>query len=241
MQLSIIIPTLNEECYIGSLLSCLTRQNDRDFEVLVVDADSKDDTKAVVSKFKGTLNLRFITTKKRSIAFQRNLGASKALYPRLLFLDSDVKFDNNFIKNSLREIRLKKAMTAIVHYVPDDKRWYYRLFFNILNSWFFLFHRIYGSGCGACIFTTRNIHDKIGGFSESVFWANDSLYLRDCRRQSNEKMLKTRVIVSVRRFESEGTKKTMYKWIRSYFLIMFNRPAKTNKIEYKYGNYVDGS
>ena len=40
MSLSIIIPTLNEEKYIGKLLDCLSRQSFKDFEVIVVDGKS---------------------------------------------------------------------------------------------------------------------------------------------------------------------------------------------------------
>ena len=42
MALSIIIPTLNEERYIGKLLDCLCRQTYKEFEVIVVDGGSKD-------------------------------------------------------------------------------------------------------------------------------------------------------------------------------------------------------
>ena len=43
-MLSIIIPTLNEEKYIGKLLECLVNQTYTDFEVIVVDGGSKDKT-----------------------------------------------------------------------------------------------------------------------------------------------------------------------------------------------------
>lgn len=40
--LSIIIPTLNEEKYIGKLLDCLANQTYKGFEVIVVDGKSGD-------------------------------------------------------------------------------------------------------------------------------------------------------------------------------------------------------
>ena len=44
-MLSIIVPTLNEERYIGRILRSLKNQTFKDFEVIIVDADSKDKTK----------------------------------------------------------------------------------------------------------------------------------------------------------------------------------------------------
>ena len=49
---SIIIPTLNEQNYIGNLLNDLTLQTYKDFEVIIVDGKSKDDTKKIVDKFR---------------------------------------------------------------------------------------------------------------------------------------------------------------------------------------------
>ena len=44
MKLSIVIPTLNEEEFLPTLLSCLKHQTFKDFEVIVADAGSKDNT-----------------------------------------------------------------------------------------------------------------------------------------------------------------------------------------------------
>ncbi len=48
----VIIPTYNESNYIGKLLECLVHQSYVHFEVIIVDASSKDNTVEIVNKYK---------------------------------------------------------------------------------------------------------------------------------------------------------------------------------------------
>ena len=56
---SIVIPTLNEEDYLPNLLGDLTKQTKKDFEVIIADGYSKDETKQVVKAFKKKLQIKF--------------------------------------------------------------------------------------------------------------------------------------------------------------------------------------
>jgi glycosyltransferase involved in cell wall biosynthesis len=53
IRASIVIPTLNEENYVGSLLSDIARQTRKAHEVIVVDGNSQDATASVVERFPG--------------------------------------------------------------------------------------------------------------------------------------------------------------------------------------------
>ena len=48
VEISIVIPTKNEEKYIGPVLDHLSNQTFNDFEVIVSDGNSTDKTKAIV-------------------------------------------------------------------------------------------------------------------------------------------------------------------------------------------------
>lgn len=56
MKFSIVIPALNEENYIGTLLDSLVGQEFKDFEVFVVDGDSEDGTRKVVESYMSKLD-----------------------------------------------------------------------------------------------------------------------------------------------------------------------------------------
>jgi len=49
VELSIIVPTLNEEAHISQLLGSLHSQSTNSFEVIVVDGGSQDDTLKVAA------------------------------------------------------------------------------------------------------------------------------------------------------------------------------------------------
>lgn len=89
-KLSIIIPVLNEEKYLPSLLTDLSHQTYTDFEVIIVDGHSDDRTVEKARQFEHRLpKLTIINSDIRHVCFQRNLGAKNASAPLILFMDAD--------------------------------------------------------------------------------------------------------------------------------------------------------
>ena len=86
MKISIIIATKNEENNISRLLRSLKEQTFRDFETIIVDNNSSDQTKKIASKFTSKI---FIHGPERST--QRNYGLEKAIGKYILFLDADME------------------------------------------------------------------------------------------------------------------------------------------------------
>jgi len=95
---SICIPTLNEEKYIGGILKCLEKQTFKDFEVIVVDGKSSDNTKREVMKFSDKLPLTFLESPKRGVSFQRNYAAKSAKGKYIIFFDADVMIEDDFLQ-----------------------------------------------------------------------------------------------------------------------------------------------
>ena len=50
-KVSIILPARNEEEFIGKCLDSLTRQDYRNYEIIVIDDSSEDDTWKIISKY----------------------------------------------------------------------------------------------------------------------------------------------------------------------------------------------
>ncbi|KKT87511.1 MAG: Cell wall biogenesis glycosyltransferase, partial [Candidatus Collierbacteria bacterium GW2011_GWD2_45_10] len=87
---SVIIPALNEEKYLPLLLADLAKQTTRDFEVIIIDGNSKDKTVAKAKLFKNKLPLlTILSSPVRNVSVQRNQGATKATGRYLLFNDAD--------------------------------------------------------------------------------------------------------------------------------------------------------
>src|SRR3989344_1216243 len=87
---SVIIPTLNEAKFLPNLLKDLSKQTNQDFEVIIVDGKSKDDTLKKAESLRTQLpQLVILENAKRNVSHQRNLGAKHAQGKVLLFVDAD--------------------------------------------------------------------------------------------------------------------------------------------------------
>ncbi len=104
-KISIIIPTYNEQKDLVNCLESLENQSEKDFEVIVVDDGSTDDTKSIVSNIQyPKSNFQFLTQNHKGAGAARNLGAINAKGEILVFVDADMTFDVDFIKNLVKPI-----------------------------------------------------------------------------------------------------------------------------------------
>jgi glycosyltransferase involved in cell wall biosynthesis len=126
VNVSIIIPALNEEKMIGRCLDSLTRlafARDR-FEVLVVDNGSRDKTLAVVESFKDRLNLRVLQQAGVRISALRNLGAHAATGDILVFLDADCLAPADWLDRIYALAPADGAGILGAHYLlPQNSSW----------------------------------------------------------------------------------------------------------------------
>ncbi|PUZ21234.1 Glycosyltransferase involved in cell wall bisynthesis [Chitinophaga costaii] len=91
-KFSVIIPTYNRAGQLKTCLESLEAQTFRDFEILVCDDGSLDDSAAVVEAFKATTTLPvqyFFNENWGGPAYPRNVGIAHSQAPWLCFLDSD--------------------------------------------------------------------------------------------------------------------------------------------------------
>ena len=87
-KISIIIPTYNYGRFIRKALNSLLHQTFQDFEIIVVDDGSTDNTKDIIDTiFKE--NIRYFFSKKKGAASARNLGLRHATGKYVAFLDAD--------------------------------------------------------------------------------------------------------------------------------------------------------
>lgn len=87
---SIIIPTRNRAAYLRQALDSVYAQSHRDFEVIVIDDGSQDETQAVVKLYDD--RLRYFTQPHAGVSAARNLGIRKAKGEFVAFLDDDDLF-----------------------------------------------------------------------------------------------------------------------------------------------------
>jgi glycosyltransferase involved in cell wall biosynthesis len=84
---SVIITTYNHEKYIGQTLESVFSQTYKEYEVIVVDDGSTDDTPNRIAPFKDSIH--YIRQKNQGVASSRNSGIRVAKGHLLAFLDGD--------------------------------------------------------------------------------------------------------------------------------------------------------
>jgi glycosyltransferase involved in cell wall biosynthesis len=88
-RVSLVIPTFNCAKYIGRALDSIFCQTLQDFEVVIVDDGSTDETKSALDRYLQDPRVRYVYQENRGPAAARNTGARLSTAPYIHFLDAD--------------------------------------------------------------------------------------------------------------------------------------------------------
>lgn len=105
-SLSLIIAIYNRKDELFELLTSLTKQTDKDFEIIIVDDGSMVDLRPTVAIFDETLQIQFFRKENTGPGLSRNYGARRAKNEWLVFVDSDVIVETDYIENIKKNIDL---------------------------------------------------------------------------------------------------------------------------------------
>lgn len=104
-KISIIIPCYNVAHYLGSCLASVFDQSmqEQDFEVLIINDGSTDDSQKVAEDFsKNKSNVKIISQQNKGLGGARNTGIKNATGDYLLFLDADDRLLPEVVEQILR-------------------------------------------------------------------------------------------------------------------------------------------
>ena len=105
-EVSIVIPTYNRSALLRDALNSVLRQDsDAAFEIVVVDNNSQDDTKAVVDSLmeRHSDKLHYVVEPQQGNAYARNRGIETAKAAIIAFIDDDVTVESGWLK-SLKKV-----------------------------------------------------------------------------------------------------------------------------------------
>jgi len=229
--LSIVIPTLNEEKLLPVLLESIKKQKGVNMEIIVADNNSTDNTRKIAVSYGAKIVNGGLP------AEARNNGAKASSNDIILFLDADVILPApDFFKKTLFEFNKNNFGIATCEFYPISDKTIDKIFHQAANFYLKKTHSLMPHIPGFCIFVSKNIHEKINGFDETLKLAEDHDYAQRVGKIAKFGFLKSYpILVSVRRFERDGHFNILAKYTLCEAHIFLQGPIKSDIFKYTFG------
>ena len=200
LQISIVVPALNEAAGIAATLAALAPLRAAGHEVLVVDGGSSDGTPALCAGLADA-----VLAGPRGRARQMNAGAARARGAVLLFLHADTRLPAGAAAAVQRAVA-GGALWGRFDVCIDGRPRLLRVVAALMN----LRSRWTGIATGdQAIFVQRAAFQAIGGFADQPLMEDIELSRR-LRRTAAPACLRERVHTSGRRWEQRGVWRTIW-------------------------------
>lgn len=233
-MLSIIIPTLNEENHIGSVLADLKPQLGEKDELIVVDGQSDDRTVEIAESY----GVKVLVHPKSGNGAARTEGAKVAKNNIVVFIDADSKVPVGFTE------RIKKHFTdsdlvlvgGLDLYYADSKAW--KFVYDSYSRIIFMMAKMNHAITRECWVPSNNsafkkeVFLKAGGY-RSVICEDSDLMRRLPRTKNIIYDDRLTVDLSDRRFRQNGFFRTVALWGWSNLKLIMG--SKVGSEDYKKG------
>jgi glycosyltransferase involved in cell wall biosynthesis len=187
-EISVVIPTRNRAPYLVEALGSVFSQTFTDYEVILVDDGSTDDTLSVLTPYIKRQKVQYVFQEPAGVSAARNRGINLAQAPYIAFLDSDDLFLPSKLAKQMKLFEHEPQL-GYVHCsfskfddqgrdlgVRDTSRFSGWIYPGILQEWSVLMAM-------PCMLMRTEVIKEVGGFDESMAWAEDlDLWRRIARR-----------------------------------------------------------
>lgn len=166
---SVIIPVHNGDKYLNQCLEALARSSYKNYEIIVVD-DASTDNSAEIARKRAITVLQL--PRQSGPAAARNYGAQKGQGEILFFIDSDVLVQPNTITQIVTDFLENPNIVAVFgsyDNTPAEKNFlsqYKNLYHHYIHQRSCLDASTFWAGCGAIL---REIFQTVGGFDQNKY------------------------------------------------------------------------
>jgi glycosyltransferase involved in cell wall biosynthesis len=220
VRVSVVVPTFQEGRYVGGLLSKLSKAGPN-FEAIVVDGGSTDDTVKVAEQFTD----KVYVINQRGIAVAKNFGARKSRGEIIVFLDTDVSPPPDFVDKTLGAFRDRRVAGATCNIMPLNPRVSEFVFFKFYNKLLQFMTRFKPHSRGEFLAVRKEAFVKVGGFDERLPCIEDHDFaLRVSKLGKFCFISDLCVYESMRRIRKSGLLNVLRTWIVDYVsYVLFRR------------------
>lgn len=227
MKISVIIPTLNEEARIETVLKSIkTQMYDGEVEIIVADGNSTDRTVEISQKYAN----KVVSETTRTIAAGRQAGCAVANGEYYLFIDADCIADPKWIANIMKAFEKNNAVGVYGLIIPNEGTSLERAFLS-WGAWFAsTFFNLIGIDylAGSNMAVRKKEFDKIGGFNIYLTTGEDTDLMKRIRKVGRVSFASDAIVgYALRRIRDWGYPKYIWFHTKNFFLSHFlGKPAK---------------
>lgn len=165
MKVSIIIPCYNQDKYIAHTLTCVKKQTFEDWECIVMDDGSTDNSGAVVKEWAASEHrIKYYYQKNSGVCVARNNAVGYASGEYLLFVDSDDLISNVFVGLCVEQLDADKNVKLVAcNYKKFGK---YKKSFKVEKYSLpkLMGHNLWGNAC----MIRREDFIRVGGYNTNM-------------------------------------------------------------------------
>lgn len=216
MRITVIIPVLNEEKTLAATLrELLLLQPD---EIIVVDGGSVDRTGEIARHLGATFLIA-----ERGRARQMNHGARHARGDVLVFLHADTRLPPAAFDEIAAALGDPRYLGGRFDVELEGGHWMLKVVARMINYR----SRVTGVATGdQALFVRREVFERMGGYPD-IPLMEDVAFCRTLKRMGRVACLRSRVVTSARRWESDGVWRTILKmWTLKLLYLAGVSPAR---------------
>jgi len=215
VKFSVVIPTYNEAKYISRTLFALKNQTFKDFEVIIKDGQSQDETVGIAREFAK----KVVSIRDFSAGDARNQGARHADGEILVFMDADTLLPPETLARFCELMDDENVVGASCRKVPQSGSILDRLLYEFVNISIFVSAVLgLGGAHGNCMLIRRPFFEQIGGFNPNIIVAEEQELVRRALKFGRYVFLLDHFVVeNPRRLRKWGRLRLYKAWFTGMF------------------------
>jgi len=245
MKISFVIPAYNEENYIGECLESIFKEakdKNYDFEVIVVDNASTDNTAKIASSYKG---VKIVRESKKGLVSARKAGFLASKGDVIANVDADTRLTKGWIDKVISEFKdpkLAGLSGPFIYYdLPKNNNLMVKFFYYYAFSLYLLNRYVFNRGSmlqGGNFVVRRSALEKIGGFDDKhfSFYGEDAdIAMRLHAAGPVKWTFSFPIYSSGRRIAAEGPFTMSSRYTLNYlWVLLFKRPFTHKVIDFRF-------
>lgn len=184
-MISVVIPLYNKADMIERTLRSILKQSFSDFEIIIADDGSTDNSLEIVSKIRD-LRIKIFKQENQGVSAARNFGIKMASYDLIAFIDADDEWDADYLESAVDLIRKfpeadvfatnyrfcdskGNISNTIIQNLPFDAKC------GLLSNYFEVARTSHPPVCSSAVIIKKNAIESIGGFPIGISSGEDLL------------------------------------------------------------------